>query len=229
MPFSLDQVVPWGRSFGEYCRMFSLTDRDLQRSILGCADGPAAFNAELTRRGGKVVSCDPLYVHSSEEIEARIHECYETVLQQTRLHADEFVWSNEIPDVDALGRTRMDSMWLFLADFPNGKRRGRYVAAELPSLPYRDAEFDLAVCSHYLFLYDRLGVDFHVQSIIELARVAAEVRIFPLVQLDGRKSSFLPAVIESLASSDLVGEVVPVAYEFQRGGFEMLRVVRCAG
>ncbi len=25
MPFSLDQVVPWGRSFDEYCRMFALT------------------------------------------------------------------------------------------------------------------------------------------------------------------------------------------------------------
>jgi hypothetical protein len=118
----------------------------------------------------------------------------------------------------------MDSMRQFLADFPNGKRQGRYVAAELPSLPFRDAEFDLAVCSHYLFLYDRLGVDFHVQSIIELARVAAEVRIFPLIQLDGRKSPFLPAVIESLVSLGLTGEIVSVAYEFQRGAFEMLRV-----
>lgn len=171
-----------------------------------------------------MISCDPIYNHSPDEIRTRIGDCFKTVLEQTRLHAGEFVWSNGIPDVDALGRTRMHSMRLFLDDFHNGKRQGRYVAAELPSLPFQDSEFDLAVCSHYLFLYDSLGVDFHVQSVIELARVAAEVRIFPLVQLDGRKSVFLPAVIESLGTSDLVGEIVTVDYEFQRGAFEMLRV-----
>ncbi len=194
MPFSLDQVVPWGRSFDEYCRMFALTGSDLERSILGCADGPAAFNAELTGRGGQIVSCDPLYAFSAEEIEARIHDCFDTVLEQTRLHADEFVWSDEIPDIDALGRTRMKAMRLFLDGFPNGRRQGRYVAAELPSLPFCDGEFDLALCSHYLFLYGALGLEFHVKSIIELARVAAEVRIFPLVQLDGRKSPYLSVV-----------------------------------
>ena len=141
MPFSLDQVVPWGRSFGEYCRMFALTHSDLQKSILACADGPAAFNAELTRRRGAVVSCDPLDCHSPDNIEARIDDCFKTVLERTRLHADAFVWSNEILNVDALGRTRMDSMRLFLNDFHNGKYQGRYVAAELPSLPFRDADF----------------------------------------------------------------------------------------
>ena len=43
--FALDQVVPWGRSFDEYRRMFALTDADLSRVILGCGDGPASFNA----------------------------------------------------------------------------------------------------------------------------------------------------------------------------------------
>ena len=109
-------------------------------------------------------------------------------------------------------------------DFPGGKHQGRYVAAELPSLPFQDAEFDLAICSHDLLLYGTLGVDFHVRSIIELARVAAEVRIFPLVQLDGQKSRFLPVVIDTLASAGLTGQIVPVDCEFQRGAFEMLRV-----
>ena len=38
MPFSLDQVVPWGRSFGEYCRMFGLTDGDLARAYKSTVD-----------------------------------------------------------------------------------------------------------------------------------------------------------------------------------------------
>jgi hypothetical protein len=30
--FTLDQVVPWGRSFEEYRHMFALSGADLQRS-----------------------------------------------------------------------------------------------------------------------------------------------------------------------------------------------------
>lgn len=44
--------------------------------------------------------------------------------------------------------------------------------------------FDLAVCSHLLFLYsEHLSEDFHVESIKELCRVAGEARIFPLLEL----------------------------------------------
>jgi len=52
--FTLDQVVPWGRSFDEYRRMFALTDAELGLRIIGCGDGPASFNAEATRRGTAV-------------------------------------------------------------------------------------------------------------------------------------------------------------------------------
>ena len=226
MAFSLDHVVPWGRSFDEYVRMFALSEGDLQRSILGCADGPAAFNAELTARKGQIISCDPLYGFSSDEIESRIHACFELVIGQTRQNVNEFVWSNEIPDVEALGMARMSAMRQFLGDLDAGRNQGRYVAAELPCLPFADNTFDLAVCSHFLFLYDSLGVDFHVRSVVELSRVAREVRIFPLLQLDRRRSCYLDAVIEQLMSQGYIAEPVKVPYEFQRGANEMLRVVR---
>jgi hypothetical protein len=32
--FTLDEVVPWGRSLEEYRRMFALSDTDLQRRIV---------------------------------------------------------------------------------------------------------------------------------------------------------------------------------------------------
>jgi hypothetical protein len=37
----LSEVIPWGRSFEEYRRMFALTDEDLAGRILGCGNGPA--------------------------------------------------------------------------------------------------------------------------------------------------------------------------------------------
>ena len=37
--FTLEQVVPWGRSFEEYRAMFALSDADLEGRVLGCGDG----------------------------------------------------------------------------------------------------------------------------------------------------------------------------------------------
>ena len=90
MSFTLEDVVPWGRSFDEYAAMFALSDADLRGRILGCGDGPASFNALLTRRGGRVVSVDPLYRVSAEEIRRRIGETYATVMEQTRRNRHEF-------------------------------------------------------------------------------------------------------------------------------------------
>lgn len=72
MGLVLQDIVPWGRSFDEYQRMFALDAADLGQRILGCGDGPAAFNAALTARGGQVVSVDPLYAFDAVQIHARI-------------------------------------------------------------------------------------------------------------------------------------------------------------
>ena len=50
MGFTLENVVPWGRSYDEYVSMFDLTEVDLGLRLLGCGDGPAGFNAALTPR-----------------------------------------------------------------------------------------------------------------------------------------------------------------------------------
>ncbi len=49
----LSVVVPWTRSFNEYRDMFALAEVDLEKRIVGCGDGPASFNAELSARGVK--------------------------------------------------------------------------------------------------------------------------------------------------------------------------------
>jgi hypothetical protein len=52
MEIGLEDLVPWGRRLSEYTRIFQLTSEQLRQRILGCADGPSSFNAEITRRGG---------------------------------------------------------------------------------------------------------------------------------------------------------------------------------
>lgn len=226
MGFMLQNVVPWGRSFDEYVAMFRLSPADRQRRILGCGDGPAAFNSELTRRGGRVVSVDPIYQFGAAEIRSRINACFEVVLEQVRQNQSEFVW-NQIPSPEALGRIRMAAMEQFLADLEPGLQAQRYQDAALPDLPFADNSFDLALCSHLLFLYSpQLDLNFHLQSILAMARVAPEVRIFPLVELGSVPSRHLRAVMAQLSDLGYHLAIEPTLYEFQQGGDEMLRIWR---
>ena len=125
----LCQTVPWGRSFDEYVRMFALSERDLGLSIVGCGDGPAAFNAEMTRRGNHIVSVDPLYRFSATEIAARVREIADEVVERARRKADAFLWT-DFRSPEDLGRRRLGIMQLFLTDYEVG------LAAELVRVPY---------------------------------------------------------------------------------------------
>jgi hypothetical protein len=61
-----------------------------------------------------------------------------------------------------------------------------------------------------------------------MARVAGEVRIFPLLMLGNVRSTHVDAVREQLAKRGYEHELRKVPYEFQRGGDEMM-VVRGGG
>lgn len=226
MAFHYQSVVPWGRSFEEYERMFALTTNDLNLRIIGCADGPASFNAHLSQSGRRVVSCDPLYQLSAQQIQARIDATYEDVIGQTCQNQAKFVWT-DIKSPDELGKVRMAAMQTFLIDYEQGKAEGRYVVGALPDLPFERAGFDLALCSHFLFLYsNELSLTFHQQSIEAMCTVAHEARIFPLLTYNAQRSPHVEPLLERLAQAGYSVAIERVRYEFQRGGNEMLRVMR---
>ena len=224
MSIKLEKVVPWGRSLAEYIRMFNLTADELQRSLLDCAAGPASFNAEMTQQGYQVISCDPIYQFTANEIAQQIQETYPLVISSTEANQENFVWQ-EMHSPEHLGQVRMKAMHQFLEDFPAGLQAGRYLTAELPVLPFGSRQFDLALCSHFLFTYsDQLSFDFHLEAIAEMSRVAAEVRIFPLLVMAGEVSPFLQPALSELNQQGYQSEITTVPYEFQRGGNRMLRV-----
>ncbi|WP_417503149.1 class I SAM-dependent methyltransferase [Marinobacter sp.] len=218
----LTNVVPWGRSFEEYQAMFGLTEGDLSKRILGCGDGPASFNVEATDRGFQVTSCDPVYQFRADEIRRRIDDVYPEIMTKMRQAVGNYIWDS-LSSVEQLGEVRMKAMSRFLSDFDAGCRQGRYVSASLPSLPFSDSEFDLAVCSHYLFLYsDHVDGAAHLDSMRELCRVASEVRVFPVVSLDGEASKHLDQVMTTLSANGIDVSLQPVSYRFQKGATEML-------
>jgi hypothetical protein len=220
MPIHYENIIPWGRSYTEYVTMFGLTPYFLSKKVLGCGDGPAAFNAVGNAFGGNIISIDPIFRLPKKDIEKRINETFGEVINQTRINADKFNW-DMFGSVEGLGKIRMKSMLQFLTDFEQGLEEGRYIAAELPNLPFENNVFDLALCSHFLFLYsEHLDLNFHITAIAEMLRVASEVRIFPVLDLNANRSTHLDAVMEKFPNSELV----KVNYEFQKGGNQMLRI-----
>lgn len=219
----LKNVIPWGRSMQEYVRMFNLTPDELNLAILDCAGGPASFNVEMTRLGYKVISCDPVYQFTASEISQRIQDTYQIVIDGVLATWDKFVWQ-DIQSPEQLGQIRMAAMRQFIEDFPLGIQQGRYVIDELPILSFNTSQFDLVLCSHFLFTYsEQLGVDFHLASILEMCRVAKEVRIFPLlVNFSEETSPLLQLVMNELQQRGYKAEIKQVSYEFQKGGNKML-------
>ncbi len=65
---------------------------------------------------------------------------------------------------------------------------------------------------------DHFSYEFHRAVFIEMLRIAAEVRVFPLMALVLKLSPYLPPLLGGLAIDDYRHEIHAVPYELQRGG-----------
>ena len=226
MVVQLDEVVPFGRSLDEYKLMFDLSPKDLQQKILGVGDGPASFNAEGTKIGLEIVSVDPLYQFNNAEIRQRFDAVVDLIIDQVIATPDNWIWKY-YRNPQELKAGRIEAMETFLADYDRGKQTGRYQQQELPSLDFGDRTFDLALCSHFLFLYsEQRSQDFHFAAIKEMLRVSKEVRIFPLLTLMQKISPYLEFIQTEFSNLNYSVEVCTVPYELQPGGNQMLVIKR---
>jgi hypothetical protein len=208
--------------------MFSLTEADRPLRILACADGPASFNAEWTEAGGRVVSIDPAYGRPLDTLIDRFETAAAAIMRHVAETPDLWSWAHH-RSPDALVSARRSALELFVEDYARGLRAGRYIGGSLPAPPVPEDGFDLAICSHFLFLYSHLhDAAFHVAAILGMLKAAPEARIFPLVDLEGRPSAHLDTVRAALRDAGAAVEVRWVDYEMQRGANRML-VVRRAG
>ena len=220
MALKLGKVIPFGRSLAEYQGMFSLSDEDLNKSIVGIGDGPASFNAEMCASGKSVISVDPLYVFRSSEIEQQFYSVVDNVIALVKATPDDYNISPE-----QLKENRVNALCKFLADFEIGKAQGRYIVGELPHINFRDGQFELALCSNLLFLYsEHFTYEFHRDALLEMLRIASEVRIYPLLTLMRQPSTYLQPLIDELRYQGFYARVEKVGYEVQKGGNEMLRI-----
>jgi hypothetical protein len=225
MSFELKNTVPWGRNLEEYKSMFNLTKSEMNKRIISFGDGPASFNYEMKKQGKSVTSIDPIYQFSKKDLKKRIEETKDTVIKQMKENKDNFIWTS-IRNVDELERIRMGAMSDFINDFELGISQNRYIHHELPETTnFKEQTFDLGLSSHFLILYSKLGVDFHIKSIAEMLRICKEVRVFPILNLNAEKSEVLKSIKEGF-EKDYILSIEPVQYEFQKGGNKMLKMQR---
>jgi hypothetical protein len=219
---NLDQLLVTARRFADYVAMFRLTPEDLALGpILDCPGGVASFGAEARALGAAVVGVDPVYAQPRDALVAHAESELARNMRFVAGHAERFRW-DQVGSIEEHEARRRDGLERFAADYRHGGRS--YVAASLPTLPFADDAFALALSSHLLFSYsDRLDRDFHLASLFELVRVTAgEVRCFPLVDLWARRYHALEELRERLAHAGVDSEIREADYEFQRGGREML-------
>jgi len=218
------KMVLWGHHVDEYQEMFALSEDDFQSRLLEYGCGPSAINAELHETTKHIVSCDPLFTLDKATLSTKVSLVFEEMLDQIKEQQDQFDFSR-YGGFDGLVAERRQGVAEFFADYERGRAEKRYVPLREYQLPFADFSFDFALSSHYLFAdLEAQDIDFHLQAIRELARVAKEVRIFPLVDCMSQTSPFLGPVLLGLQQENYGIEVREVAYPLQPKGNAMLRV-----
>ena len=214
------------RAYDEYVAFFDLSADEMRgKRVLDCSAGASSFVARLSRQGIDSVAVDPAYGMPRD----RLAEVAAAGLRDGNAiaanHPGRFSW-RWYGSVEAREKMRSRALAEFVLDL--AEHPDRYVVASLPSLPFDDAAFDLAVCSHLLFTWaDQLGYDWHLAALRELLRVATEVRVFPTVlQGAGDPVPFWDQLMDQLRAGGVVLEIRRVDYEFQVAARDVLVLTR---
>ena len=186
----LDRVVILGRTFEEYRRYFLLEPDDLVgKRVLDVAGGVSSFCAEANALGINVTSFDPVYSLPPEKITERSEPDLESVYKAIG-SVPTYRW-DFYKNPEHMRELRKRASTVFFCDY--NAHPSRYVAGELPALPFAEDEFDLTLVSYFLFAYqDRLNYELHRESILEIMRVTrSEARIYPTVTFEGQPSEYV--------------------------------------
>jgi SAM-dependent methyltransferase len=220
----LDSMLLWGHAKADYEQKFALDPVDLDKTILDYGAGPASFAAEMYAAGKTVIACDPIYAQTKQSLQQIFEKEFAQMNTAVAAHPERFVWQR-IRSANELEQVRREVTALFLNDFAQGKQQGRYLACQYPDLDFAAHSFQLALASYAVFMtHDDKPAEFLVQLLLALARIAQEVRVFPLLDGDGNISPLVGPVLLGLQQQRLHTEVRQVNYEFQRGGNAMLRL-----
>lgn len=212
----------WVYDFSDYQQMYDLSEGDLKKSIFDFSSGIASFNAEATKRGMHVISCDASYVLSEEKMASYAAQFLQETMSYLKNNPDRLKDSSEVMMRRVIGLWEKTEK-MFLQDYASGKAQNRYQPLQFPRLPYVTHQFNLALCTGFIFHHSLSTKEIAV-IVQELCRIAEEIRIFPLLDNYGKMTEELGPLMLMLQKKNYGVEVREVSYETLNGGNAMLRI-----
>ncbi|OAB46864.1 SAM-dependent methyltransferase [Paenibacillus antarcticus] len=222
----IERIVFIGRSYKEYLDMFSLSEDELKgKKILDCPAGACSFTAIGNKLGLDITACDIAYYHAQEDLVNKGLQDIIHTMEHLENVKEKYIW-DYFKDINSLRNNRQSA----LNDCTNDMKEfsERYIPVTLPMLPFKDGEFDILLSAHFLFTYaERLDYEFHITTLNELLRVTKEeIRIFPLVDLEGKRYEHLDKLVKYLEDMGCIVEEVDASYEFQAKANAMLKIIK---
>lgn len=190
-------------SFQDYTAMFALNKQDLGKKIFDYSDGIDSFNAEMHADGREVISSSPFYQTPPAQVVIALAKILPRL------------------EPNAQAKKIIDK---FSHDYTLGKQQKRYLDEVLPHLSFKPFQFDLALCAYHFFLQQEQNLDYYLAAALELARVAKEIRIFPLINAQNQVSPLLGPLMLRLQQHNFGVEVKQVAYQKEEKSSAMLRI-----
>ncbi len=224
---NLNKVALIGRTFEEYDKIFRLRDFNSNHvKILDVGSGVSSFCAEAQDVGMNVMAMDPIYDHDAKELEIKCEQDIDLIIKELDGVEHLYVW-NIFKSKEHLKKQREDAYKRFIIHYRNN-RNVFYISESMPKTSFINNQFDIVISSHLLFLYDHIfDYSFHEETIKEMLRITSnEIRMFPLLNLYGKKSIYLDDILEYLDLNDVEWSIERIDYEFIRGGNEMLRLIK---
>jgi ubiquinone/menaquinone biosynthesis C-methylase UbiE len=221
----LDRVVLLGRTLDEYQRAFGLDLESFRgKTILDVAAGVSSFTAESRERGLNVTAFDRIYSALPAEIKSHCERDLEEVARDIG-RKSVYKWGF-YKSAEGMRVYRARAYQTFLKDFT--AHPDRYVSGNLPGTPFADRQFDLALASYLLFVYeDQLSYEFHKETMRELMRITSEeIRVYPIVTFEARPSKYLERIRNDSEFKSWDFEVISTDFEFLRDSNCFLKVSR---
>lgn len=220
----MSTLALWGYTIDEYRAWFDLTDDAINSAILEYGCGLSAVNAQQTKQKHKIVSCDPLFVLDKNELQSKAQLIFAQRAQEIKKEQEHFDFSR-CGGYDSFVAERQKGMDAFFADYEAGVAEQRYLGLNDYHLPFADFTFDLALSAYYLSTNpEHQTLDDPLNLLRELARVAKEVRIIPLMDKTGTTLEWLGPVLLGLQQENYGVEVREVDMPLHQKGNAMLRV-----
>ena len=179
----MTDILTSGRSFDRYCELLKLTKNDLKKVklVLDVGAGFSGFTGSLLENGKNAYAVDSGYYDLNNFIkkyfDQKISESSEKFHKKFVQDKEKYQRYLEMQKSNQEEKERKVNELLMACD----KFKSHFISASCFALPFNDKSFDLAVSIESLGNLNYFSYEEFVYGLIEMQRVAKEVRIYSAI------------------------------------------------